>query len=84
MPRVATKLRVSKKGQISIPKQIRSKMGIKPGDIVVFEQTKEGFVLKKKKTALDYVGYIQPKKEIDMDELIEKVRIEEGAERSLL
>ena len=75
MPKVATKLRVSKKGQISIPKQVRNKLGIKPGDVVVFEQAEEGFVLKKKKTALDYVGYIKPKKEIDIDELIEKARI---------
>ena len=49
MPKVATKLRISKKGQISIPKRVREKLGIVPGDMVAFEQVDEGFILKKKK-----------------------------------
>ena len=30
--------RISKKGQIVIPKEIREKLGIKPGDVVVFRE----------------------------------------------
>ncbi|GMT43764.1 MAG: hypothetical protein IEMM0003_0583 [bacterium] len=84
MPKVATKLRISKKGQISIPKRVREKLGIVPGDMVAFEQVDEGFILKKKKTVFDYIGCIRPKKEIDIKELIEKARKESGAKRSLL
>ncbi len=85
MPKVATKLRVSKKGQISIPKYVRDRLGINPGDMVIFEKTEEEeFILKKKKTVFDYIGFIKPKKDIDIKELIEKARKDVGAKRSLL
>jgi len=39
--------RVSFKGQITIPKKIRDKLKIAPGDFVLFEEKKDGIVLKK-------------------------------------
>jgi antitoxin PrlF len=41
MPRVTTK------GQVTIPKEIREALGIKPGDEVTFEQTESGYRLRK-------------------------------------
>ncbi|MGQ4875691.1 MAG: AbrB/MazE/SpoVT family DNA-binding domain-containing protein [Promethearchaeia archaeon] len=41
-------VKVSKKGQITIPKKIREELGIKPGDKIVFESTSTGIVLRKK------------------------------------
>lgn len=41
MPKVTTK------GQVTIPKDIREKLGIKPGDEVTFEQLEEWIVLRK-------------------------------------
>lgn len=38
---------VSTKGQVTIPKPIREAMGIKPGDEVTFEETGEGYVIRK-------------------------------------
>lgn len=43
MPRVTTK------GQVTIPKEIREALGIKPGDEVWFEQTESGYELRKEK-----------------------------------
>ncbi len=84
MPKIATKLRVSKKGQISVPKYVRDILGINPGDMVIFEKVEDGFILKKKKTAFDYIGFIKPKKDIDINKLIEKARKDTGVRRSLL
>jgi len=41
MPRVTTK------GQVTIPKEIREALGIEPGDEVTFEQTESGYKLQK-------------------------------------
>ena len=40
--------RVTQKGQVTIPSQIRSMLSIKTGDEVVFEMDKNKVVLKKK------------------------------------
>jgi len=39
--------RVTRKGQITIPKAIREEMGLHPGDEISFEETTEGYVLRK-------------------------------------
>lgn len=39
--------KVSPKGQVTIPKQIREELGLHPGDEVEFERTESGVVLKK-------------------------------------
>lgn len=41
MPRVTTK------GQVTIPKEIREELGIEPGDEVMFERTGTGYKLQK-------------------------------------
>lgn len=41
MPRVTTK------GQVTIPKEIREALGIEPGDEVSFERTESGYTLQK-------------------------------------
>ncbi|WP_084568985.1 AbrB/MazE/SpoVT family DNA-binding domain-containing protein [Halostagnicola larsenii] len=41
MPRVTTK------GQVTIPKEIRDRLGIRPGDEVAFEQTGSGYEIRK-------------------------------------
>jgi len=39
--------RVTDKGQTTIPKQLREKYGIEPGDTVVWEDTGEGIIIRK-------------------------------------
>ncbi|MFB6253207.1 MAG: AbrB/MazE/SpoVT family DNA-binding domain-containing protein [Halobacteriaceae archaeon] len=41
MPRVTTK------GQVTIPKEIREELGIEPGDKVIFEETDVGYTIQK-------------------------------------
>ncbi|WP_306059892.1 AbrB/MazE/SpoVT family DNA-binding domain-containing protein [Natronococcus wangiae] len=42
MPRVTTK------GQVTIPKEIRDALGIKPGDEIAFEEVDSGYKIQKK------------------------------------
>ena len=38
---------ISSKGQITVPVEIRSKLGLRPGTVVTFEITKNGALLRK-------------------------------------
>lgn len=40
-------MKLSRKGQITIPKAIRDQLGLEPGDEVEFRQTDDGFVLRR-------------------------------------
>lgn len=41
MPKVTTE------GQVTIPKEIRESLGVKPGDEIEFEETDDGYLLRK-------------------------------------
>lgn len=67
---------ISEKGQITVPKSIRDRLGLKPGQILDFE-TQGGRMIAKKKGAGDsldeVVGLL--KNEIhDVDDYVEKIR----------
>ena len=40
--------KISKKGQITIPKDIREKLGLKVGDKVIFQSITQGILIRKK------------------------------------
>ena len=44
---------VTRKYQVTIPKEVRKGLGIKAGDEIVFVKTKEGYVIKRLE---DFVG----------------------------
>jgi AbrB family looped-hinge helix DNA binding protein len=73
-------VKVLPKGQITLPKNVRKKLGIKPGDSLIIQEDKEKIVLKKGKTIYDYIGTL-PKPDIPMEEMIEKATEEAIRER---
>ncbi len=48
MPAIAT---LTKTGQITIPKEIRDHLGLKPGQKIIFRKTKDAARLEREKTA---------------------------------
>jgi AbrB family looped-hinge helix DNA binding protein len=40
--------RVTSKGQVTIPKEIRDALGIEPGDEIAFEEGESGYTIRKK------------------------------------
>ena len=70
--------RVTQKGQVTIPRQIRSMLSIKTGDEVVFEMKKDQVVLKKK-TASErdfqkYVGFLSHLQGTRPDDIVDQLR----------
>ena len=70
--------RVTQKGQVTIPRQIRLILNIKTGDEVIFEKDRDKVVLKKK-TAADrnfekYVGFLSHLKGKRPEDIIAQLR----------
>ena len=69
--------KVTSKGQITVPKLVREKLGLKPGDRIGFVEKKGVFFVKKpvKKTVLDkWVGSLKSQKGKTVDQIIEELR----------
>lgn len=70
--------RVTQKGQVTIPRQIRLMLGIKTGDEVIFERDRDNVVLKKKKSAdrnfEKYVGFLSHLKGKKPEDIIKQLR----------
>jgi antitoxin PrlF len=70
--------RVTQKGQVTIPRQIRSMLSIKTGDEVVFEMKKDQVVLKKKTASgrdfQKYVGFLSHLRGTRPDDIVDQLR----------
>lgn len=68
-------IKVTSKGQVTIPKKLREEMGINPGDYLEVKEAKEGYVIKKQvdeEKIKDYVGILN-RKDIS-DEIVKELR----------
>jgi AbrB family looped-hinge helix DNA binding protein len=67
-------VRIQEKGQVTIPTEIRKKLGLKRGDLVAVMETPEGVFIMPQQVvatkALDSIGEILKEKGLTLDELI--------------
>jgi antitoxin PrlF len=67
-------VRVQDKGQVTIPQEIRKKLGLKQGDLVAVVETPDGVFITPQQvlatTALDRIGDILKEQGLSLDELI--------------
>lgn len=69
------KSKVGERGQVTIPKKLRARYGVEPGSEVVFEERKDGVLIKKaarKDPLRELVGLIRD--EVDVDRHLERTR----------
>lgn len=74
-----TKARLTSKGQITIPKLVRERLGLRTGDAVEFVEDAEGVHLRKELVESPfkaYRGFLKRLKGQDPDQLIEEMRAE--------
>jgi len=71
-------VRVQEKGQVTIPLEIRQKLGLKKGDLVTFVETEQGIVIKPAEVivsaALDEIGQALKEEGISLEDLMERGR----------
>ena len=67
-------VRIQEKGQVTIPTEIRKKLGLKRGDLVAVLETPDGVFITPQQVvaakALDRIGIILKEQGISLDELI--------------
>lgn len=67
---MTTLSKVTSKGQITLPKEVRELLHIRTGSIVVFEKDKERLVVKTAKTLQDFKGVLKGRqKHADFEEM---------------
>lgn len=69
--------KVTSKGQITIPKKVRTGLGIQPGESVSFEEKNGVFYIKKamKKSPFDkWVGKLKTHRRQSTDKIIDELR----------
>lgn len=73
-------MRVQEKGQVTLPIEVRQKLGLKKGDLVAVIETKEGILISPQEIvatkALDRIGEVLKEKGVSLEELIESGREE--------
>jgi AbrB family looped-hinge helix DNA binding protein len=71
-------VRVQEKGQVTLPVEVRKKLGIKKGDVVAVVDTDDGIFITPQEMlatkALDRIGEILRGKGLSLEELIESGR----------
>lgn len=76
--------KVTSKGQVTVPKAVRSALGIKEGDEVVFRVTGNRAVLARTPHLLELAGMIRvpaAKRNVAWDEVIRRTRSDRAATR---
>lgn len=69
--------KLTSKGQITIPKQVREKIGISPGEDLAFEEKNGIFYVKKvprKSPFNKWVGYLKARERKKTDIIVEELR----------
>ncbi len=69
--------RLTRKGQVTIPKEVRDRLGLRPGDEVAFVEDQESVRLEKRPGAspfAKYRGYLKHLAGQDPDQLVEQMR----------
>lgn len=78
MPQAVKLATVQKRGQVTIPIELRRKLGIEEGGVVAFIETEDGVLISPREVlamgALDRIGEALKKQGITLEELIESGR----------
>ncbi len=72
-----TTARVTSKGQVTIPKDVRESMGLEPGDQIEFVKERKGFRVVKRPARSpfdEFLGFLKDLKGRDSDDLVEEMR----------
>lgn len=76
-------VRIQEKGQVTLPAEVREKLGLKKGDLVAVVETNEGVLITPQEVvaakALDIIGEALKQKGVSLEELIESGREERGS-----
>ena len=74
---MTARTKITSKGQVTIPKDVRERLGLRPGDEIEFVDDRQGFRVQKHVAASPfrkYRGHLKHLAGRDPDELVEQMR----------
>ena len=74
---MTARTKITSKGQVTIPKDVRERLGLRPGDEIEFVDDRKGFRVQKRVAASPfrkYRGHLKHLAGRDPDELVESAR----------
>ncbi|MEK6657564.1 MAG: AbrB/MazE/SpoVT family DNA-binding domain-containing protein [Nitrospirota bacterium] len=67
--------KITSKGQITLPKEVRKILDVNVGNVVVFEREDDKIIIKPAKTLKEYKGFLKGKGRVsDFDEIRKKAK----------
>ncbi len=76
-------VRVQEKGQVTLPSEVREKLGLKKGDLVAVMETEGGIFISPQQAvanqALDKIGEVLRERGLSLEKLMESGREERGS-----
>lgn len=71
--------KITTKGQITLPKELRKLLNVQAGNVVVFEKEHDKVVIKAAKTLKEFKGCLKNKRKVaDFSEIREKAKEQTG------
>jgi AbrB family looped-hinge helix DNA binding protein len=74
---MTARTKITSKGQVTIPKDVRDRLGLRPGDEIEFVDDRRGYRVQKRVPASPfkkYRGYLKGLAGRDPDEIVESAR----------
>ena len=74
---MTARTKITSKGQVTIPKDVRERLGLRPGDEIEFVDDRKGFRVQKRVVASPfrkYRGHLKHLAGRDPDDLLEQMR----------
>jgi antitoxin PrlF len=66
--------KITSKGQITLPKEVRKALNVYAGNVVIFEKEDDKVVIKPARTLKEFKGFLKRKGKVDFDEIRKKAK----------
>ncbi|MDH5203414.1 MAG: AbrB/MazE/SpoVT family DNA-binding domain-containing protein [Nitrospirota bacterium] len=71
---MAITAKITSKGQITLPKEVRKTLNVHAGNVVIFEKENNNVVIKPARTLKEFKGFLKGKGKEDFDEMRKKAK----------
>jgi AbrB family looped-hinge helix DNA binding protein len=66
--------KITSKGQITLPKEVRKTLNVHAGNVVIFEKENDNVVIKPARTLKEFKGFLKGKGKEDFEEMRKKAK----------
>jgi AbrB family looped-hinge helix DNA binding protein len=71
---MAITAKITSKGQITLPKEVRKTLNVHAGNVVIFEKENDNVVIRPARTLKEFKGFLKGKGKEDFEEMRKKAK----------